>query len=158
VPAELERIAMKAMAKDPDERYPSVVDLQKDIERFMRGVWHLPTEHYAAGSAIIEEGDEGDEAYIIVRGQCRVLKNVNGQPTELRRMGPGDVFGETAIFSAGKRSATVEAVDDVEVTVVTSEILTQGLGLNSWMGSFVRALASRFREVDHRLHDKPSED
>ncbi|MEM8931541.1 MAG: serine/threonine-protein kinase [Acidobacteriota bacterium] len=154
VPAELERIAMKAMAAEPEDRYASVVALQKDIERFMRGVWHLPTESYPAGSAIITEGDEGDAAYIIKQGRCRVLKRRGGRDVEVRRMGVGDVFGETAIFSASRRSATVEAIDDVEVTVVTSDILTQGLGLNSWMGDFVKALASRFREVDERLTER----
>ncbi|MCG8455052.1 MAG: serine/threonine-protein kinase, partial [Holophagales bacterium] len=152
VPAELERIALRAMAADPGERYPSVVDLQKDVERFLRGVWHLPTDSFPPGTAIVTEGDEGDAAYIIRKGRCRVLKNINGHPTEVRTMGPGDVFGETAIFSSSRRSATVETVDEVEVTVVTSEVLTQGLGLNSWMGDFVKALARRFREVDDRLH------
>lgn len=151
VPPELERIALKAMSADPDDRYQTVVELQKDVERFLRGVWHLPTETFAAGEAIISEGEEGAAAYIIRKGRCRVLKEISGNSVELRLMGPGDVFGETAIFSAGRRSATVEAIDDVEVTVVTSEILTQGLGLSSWMGDFVKALANRFREADERL-------
>lgn len=158
VPAELERIAMKAMAADPEDRYPSVVALQKDVERFLRGVWYLPTECFDAGTAIVTEGDEGDSAYIIKKGRCRVLKNRSGKPVEVRRMGPGEVFGETAIFSASRRSATVEAIDDVEVTVVTSDILTQGLGLNSWMGDFVKALASRFREVDERLSESGNDE
>jgi len=29
--------------------------------------------------------------------------------------------------------------------------LSSGVGLNSWMGTFVKALADRFREVDERL-------
>ena len=151
VPLELERIAFKAMAPDPQDRYQSVIELQKDVERFMRGIWHLPTQTFSAGQAIIAEGEEGNSAYIIRRGRCRVMKNIGGEAVELRLMGPGDVFGETAIFSAGKRSATVETLEEVEVTVVTSDILTQGLGLNSWMGDFVKALALRFREADERL-------
>ncbi len=157
LPPELERITLKALAADPEDRYPTVVELQKDVERFLRGIWHLPTEFFPAGTAIISEGDEGASAYIIRKGRCRVLRKIAGAPVELREMGPGDVFGETAIFSSSRRSATVEAIDDVEVTVVTSEILTQGLGLNSWMGDFVKALASRFREVDDRLAEASGE-
>ena len=56
-------------------------------------------------------------------------------------MGPGEVFAETAVFSSAVRTASVEAI----------ETLTHGLGLNSWMGTFVKALAERFRDVDERL-------
>lgn len=157
VPAELERIARKAMARDPDDRYGSVGEMQKDVERFLRGVWHLPTRTFAPGEVIVREGDEGSSAYIIHRGRCRVLKDVAGSPIQLRLMEAGDVFGETAIFSSGRRSATVEALEEVEVSVVTSEVLTQGLGLNSWMGDFVKALATRFREADKRLAEASGE-
>ena len=66
-------------------------------------------------------------------------------------MGPGDVFGETAVFSEGPRTASVKARTDVVLLVVTGEALSQAVGLNSWMGAFVRALADRFRETDERL-------
>jgi hypothetical protein len=154
VPPELVRITLKAMSRKPEDRYSTVGELQRDVERFMRGVWYLPTVAFPAGAKIITEGDEGDAAYIITEGRCRVYKQGPGQAIELRSLGPGEVFGEAAIFSPGRRSATVEAIDDVKVTMVTSEVLTQGLGLNSWMGAFVRALADRFREVDQRLHQK----
>ena len=75
----------------------------------------------------------------------------------LREMGPGDVFGETAVFSSTRRTASVEALDDVTVTVVTRETLTAGLGLNSWLGNFVKALADRFSEVDQRLRQMERE-
>ncbi|MEO1365852.1 MAG: serine/threonine-protein kinase [Acidobacteriota bacterium] len=158
IPAELERIAIRAMAPEPQDRYPSVGALKRDVERFLRGVSHLPTQSFSPGQAIVTEGEEGSAAYIIRSGTCRVLKGFGGHRKELRLMGPGDVFGETAIFAAAKRSASVEAVDDVEVTVVTSELLSRGLGLSSWMGEFVRALATRFRELDARLHPQPPED
>ncbi|MEO1082978.1 MAG: serine/threonine-protein kinase [Acidobacteriota bacterium] len=158
IPGELERIEMRAMAPEPEDRYPSVGALKRDVERFLRGVSHLPIESFAPGQAIVTEGDEGSAAYIIRRGTCRVIKGFGRHRKEVRLMGPGDVFGETAIFAASKRSASVEAVDDVEVTVVTSELLNRGLGLSSWMGEFVRALATRFRELDERLHAEPPEE
>ena len=45
----------------------------------------------------------------------------------------------------------MEAVDEVVVAVVTRHMLEQGLGMDSWLGAFVRALADRFREADARL-------
>lgn len=46
----------------------------------------------------------------------------------------------------------------MKLTVVTSEILTQGPGLDSWMGDFVRAPARRFREGNDRLHELEHDD
>jgi serine/threonine-protein kinase len=48
IPPELSRIAMKAMAHDPAERYASVEDLKRDIEAFLRGTWYLPRARFAA--------------------------------------------------------------------------------------------------------------
>jgi eukaryotic-like serine/threonine-protein kinase len=151
VPAELSRIAQKAMSTDAADRYASPDELKGDVERFLRGAWHLPRVRFASGSRILKEGDPGESAYIIIEGQCYAYRSDEGRETVLRYMGPGEVFGETAVFSRKPRSASVKAATEVELMVVTSEILSSALGLNHWMGAFVRALAERFREVDERL-------
>ena len=151
LPPGLTRIACKAMAPGPSDRYPSAAAMRRDIELFMRGAWHLPTQTFAAGTTIIAEGEEADEAYIITEGRCLVSKDVGGFKNEVRELGPGEVFGEMAIFSAQPRTATVEAIEDVTVMVVKREMLSSGLELNSWMGRFVKAMADRFLEIDDRL-------
>jgi CRP-like cAMP-binding protein len=158
VPAELSRIAMKAMSADAADRYASATEFKGDVERFLRGAWHLPRVRFAAGSVIVAQGEAGESAYIIVEGQCEAYRAANGRETLLRRMGPGDVFGETAVLAKKPRTASVRAATDVELMVVTSDLLSNALGLNRWMGAFVRALAERFREVDERLHqlEKPT--
>lgn len=151
LPAELVRITRQAMAPVPEERFVSVSQFQERIERFLRGTWNHPVEVFAPGTTIVAEGDDGDTAYILIKGHCLVLKRTGDQQVEVRRLGPGDVFGEMAVISSTPRTATVKAIDEVSVLVVTGDSLTAGLGLNSWMGSFVKALAERFREVDERL-------
>jgi serine/threonine-protein kinase len=152
VPAELARIAMKAMAADPAERYPSAAALRKDVECFQRGAWHVPQQTFEAGARIVVEGEPGDTAYVIVEGRCLAYKGSGASRIPLREMGPGEVFGETAVLSEKPRTATVEALDPLTLLVVSRATLTEGLGLNSWLGVFVRALAERFRELDARLH------
>ena len=151
VPAELCRITCKAMSRSPEDRYPSVAALRDDLERLLRGVWHLPTETYAAGQDIVQEGQDGNCAFILSRGRCSVSKRLDGRSVELRQLEPGDVFGEMAIFSASSRTATVTALEEVEVRVVTREALSSGLSLETWAGRFVRVLADRFCEVEDRL-------
>jgi serine/threonine-protein kinase len=151
IPPELTRIVLKAMAFAPSDRYPSVGELKRDVERFRRGAWHLPRVSLPAGSTIVRQGDPGNAAYIIQEGRCAAYHGEGAEATELRIMGPGEVFGETAIFSDKPRTASVKALSDVVLLEVTREILSQAVGLNSWMGAFIRALADRFREIDERL-------
>ena len=63
-------------------------------------------------------------------------------------MGPGEVFGETAILSPGPRTASVTAKEDCVCQVITSEVFESEVGaMKPWMGAFVRTLAGRFRET-----------
>jgi CRP-like cAMP-binding protein/aminoglycoside phosphotransferase (APT) family kinase protein len=151
LPPALARIATRAMAANPADRYPTATAMKDDLVALLRGESDLPRCIFAAGSLVAREGERGDAAYIIVEGTCRVFKTVDGQEIELRTMGPGDVFGETAILSGAPRSASVQALETLTVQVVTPEELEEGLGLHTVMGRFVRTLAVRFREADERV-------
>jgi hypothetical protein len=151
LPARLCRIAARAMERDPAQRYGGVLELKADVESFLRGGFHFPTRPYPPGAVIVAEGESGDEAFVIETGTCVVYKTVNGERKVLRHLQAGSVFGETAALAGGTRTATVAAVDEVSVRVVTRQLLEENLGLDSWFGSFVVALADRFREVDEQL-------
>ncbi|MEO8500452.1 MAG: protein kinase [Vicinamibacteria bacterium] len=150
----LAAIAMKALAARPQDRHPSVLDLQAEVVTFQRGEERAPRRTYEAGAIVIKEGEPGDEAFVIVSGKCLVTATSGGKRVVLRELGPGDVFGETAVFSDEPRSATVEAAERTELRVVTGETLSLSLGLETWTGEFVKALAERFREADRRNRQK----
>jgi len=151
VPPELARIVTRALSRAPEARHPSVLALKQDILRFMRGGAEFPTREYAAGETIVTEGEVGDAAYIIVSGQCDALRLVHGQRRVLRTMGPGEVFGETAILSEGPRTATVIAREDSLVQVVDRKTVEQELGaLKPWMGALLSGLADRFRDLEQQ--------
>jgi hypothetical protein len=150
-PPGLSEIAMKAMACNPDERYQSVDELAEELRAFLRGGNWFPLHKFAAGSVIVREGDPADAAYIITGGTCEVRKlDAKGKTVVLRRLGVGEVFGETAIFANAPRSATVVAVDEVSAVVVERTAL-EHLVRSSWLGLFVKALADRFLELDARV-------
>jgi CRP-like cAMP-binding protein len=151
LPPGLCHIVMKALSRQKDDRYPSVAALREELEDFLRGGGWFETKVFAAGTAIVKQGDPAEVAYIIVSGACEVYKSTEGSRTLLRRLGAGDVFGETAILTGEPRTASVVAVDDVTAKVVTRDALERELGTASWAGAFVKALAERFRDVDDRL-------
>jgi serine/threonine-protein kinase len=151
VPPGLSQIAMRALAPEPARRYESVERLKEDVERSLRHGWWFATVAFPAGSVIVREGDAADAAYIITQGSCEAFRQEGDRRVVLRRMGAGEAFGETAIFTSQPRTASVAAVDDVVALVVTRDALERAIGTDSWVGAFVRALAERFREVDARL-------
>jgi hypothetical protein len=153
IPPVLASIALKALAARPQDRYQGVMDLQHDVLAFQRGEERAPRRTYEKGKIVVKEGDPGDEAFAIVSGKCVVTTMIDGKRVVLRTLGRGDVFGETAVFSDEPRSATVEATEKLVVRVVTGETLSQSLGLDSWTGEFVKALADRFREADKRARE-----
>ncbi|MGD9159441.1 MAG: protein kinase [Desulfobacteraceae bacterium] len=153
LPLGLIRITMKAMSKDPDDRYQSVEEFKNDLQDFLEGSDRFPGRTYRSGALIVREGDTGDnEAYIIRSGRCRAFKEIDGEKIELRIMGTGDVFGETAILTDKPRSASVEAVDNVTVAVIKGQYFEEELQTGSWLGPFIRTLAERFREADQRAN------
>jgi hypothetical protein len=155
VSSRLRAIVARATAPRPDDRYASVVELQRDVVSFLRGGLHLPRRAYAAGAVIIREGETGDAAYMIMSGRCRAHRAVN-EGAERRQetlaiMGAGDVFGEVALLLDEPRAATVEAVDAVTVLVLDKTTMTEGLGIGGWTGALVRALAQRFRDLEQQV-------
>lgn len=149
----LRDIVTRATAPDPAARYPSVVELQREVVAFLRGGLHLPRKLFQAGARIMTEGDAGDAAYMIVSGRCRAFRVVDGRQETLAVMGPGDVFGEMALLLDEPRAASVEAVDRVTVLVLDKSTMTEGLGVDGWTGALVRALAGRFRTLEQQVRD-----
>lgn len=67
-----------------------------------------------AGKVLNAEGDAGYRFFVIVDGEAEVLQN----GMLVRRLRPGDHFGEIAILSEGRRTATVVAATPMRVLVM----------------------------------------
>ncbi|MCX5747182.1 MAG: cyclic nucleotide-binding domain-containing protein [Proteobacteria bacterium] len=152
-PPLLSQIAMKAMAREPADRYQSAAEFADALRAFLRGGNWFPLHKFPVGAVIVREGDVADAAYIITAGRCEVRKRDPNDPTRyitLRVLQAGDVFGETAIFADTPRSASVVVLDEVSAVVVERAAL-EHLVESSYLGQFVKALADRFLDVDARL-------
>jgi CRP-like cAMP-binding protein len=67
------------------------------------------------GETVFEEGESGDQMFIIQKGKVRVSKKIGGREHILAVLGKGDFFGEMAIVTHATRAATVKAVAQVEL-------------------------------------------
>ena len=79
-------------------------------------------EYFEPGQIVFREGDRGDWLYIVTEGEVEILKNDGaGVAAPLRRLGPGECFGEIALVSDRPRSATVRALCATNVLAVDRE-------------------------------------
>jgi CRP-like cAMP-binding protein len=70
------------------------------------------------GKVLTREGDLGREFFVIVDGDVSVTRD----GSEIRRLGPGDFFGEIAlIYDNARRTATVTATSPLRFFVLTRQ-------------------------------------
>ena len=83
----------------------------------------LQPEAYPAGADIVRQGDRGDRYFLLDGGAVRV--EIDGHLVQT--LGPGDGFGEIALLRDVPRTATVRAIDDVEVYSLAREPFLEAL-------------------------------
>jgi CRP/FNR family transcriptional regulator, cyclic AMP receptor protein len=70
---------------------------------------------YDSGKIIFEENQEGNQMFIIQEGNVRISKQMDGKEHTLAVLGKGDFFGEMAIVTQVKRTATATAAGTVRL-------------------------------------------
>jgi CRP-like cAMP-binding protein len=73
----------------------------------------------AAETTLVQEGDFGYAMFAIVSGAAEVTRD----DEVIRTLGPGDVFGEIAVLSGGRRTATVTATTPMHlITILNRDV------------------------------------
>lgn len=108
---------------------------------------------FAAHQTIFREGDASDTCYVVRSGHARAVReHADGRSITLAHFGPGDIFGELAMFEAERRSATVETLDELEAVAITGDDMRRLLREHPEIAmKLVVALGRRLREANERL-------
>jgi CRP/FNR family cyclic AMP-dependent transcriptional regulator len=108
---------------------------------------------FDAGQIVFREGDASDTCYIVRFGRARAVReHADGRTITLATFGPGDIFGELAMFEDERRSATVEAVQPTEVVAVLGPDMRRLMIEHPQISArLVIALGRRLRETNERL-------
>ena len=106
-----------------------------------------------AQQVVFREGDESDTCYIVRSGRCRAIReNADGRVITLAQFGPGDIFGELAMFDDETRSATVETVDEVEVVALLASDMRRLMREHEDISiKLIQTLGRRLREANERI-------
>jgi CRP/FNR family transcriptional regulator len=108
---------------------------------------------FRAHQVIFREGDASDTCYVVESGHARAVReHADGRSIALAHFGPGDIFGELAMFDDELRSATVEAIEEVDAIAILGADMRRLLREHADISyKLVIALGRRLRETNERL-------
>jgi CRP-like cAMP-binding protein len=121
-----------------------------DLERIAKV--SVPRQ-FEPGEVVFREGDASDTCYVVREGHARAIhEHGDGRTITLATFGPGDIFGELAMFEDELRSATVEAIEPTSVVAVLGPDMRRLMSEHPEISMrLVVALAGRLRETNERL-------
>lgn len=152
IPRALEQVIMKAMSLRPEDRFETVLELQHEIERFMRNDHDFPSRMFEPGEVVVRQGDAGDRAYVISSGVCDVYVCDDEGEKLVKTLREGELFGETSILTDAPRNASVIAREpSLLVEIPRAVILGEVESLKPWMATLLSTLAERFSEASQQV-------
>lgn len=110
---------------------------------------------FTAGSHIIRKGEPGDSAFILKEGAAETLLDKPvGAPFPLSKIGPGELFGELALFDGQPRSASVVASEPCRVIEIKRELFLQEIARNPETSlKLMSVVAKRLRRAESIVSD-----
>lgn len=102
---------------------------------------------------IFNEGDAGDCAYIIEKGRVLVYITKDKEEIPLSILGEGEIFGEMSLIDSQNRSASVRALEDVTLGIVTKQQLLERISTaDTVVQLLMRVLLKRLRR--NNIHSR----
>ena len=120
----------------------------------LAGARRLDTGQYA-----FWEGDVPDYFYILISGRIKVLKHSSqGKEVIIAFFGPGEMFGEVAVFEDKVYPASAQAAVDSQVAAIRKDDLLSFLATQPQVVlRIINILGGRLREAQGRLKDLAGE-
>lgn len=94
-----------------------------DLDCLLSGVFpenilhqHTTAKSFSAGEFLIRQNEVGDSLMIVRKGTVQIsVVDDSGESHLIDQSGPGDILGEMALLTSEPRTASVQAIDEVEV-------------------------------------------
>ncbi|MDD5248397.1 MAG: cyclic nucleotide-binding domain-containing protein [Rhodocyclaceae bacterium] len=102
--------------------------------------------HYLAGEMIFKGGDTADAVYLIEAGQVSIFVEEFSTKQEIKILGPGDFFGEMALFNKDRRTASALAKTDVQLVSFPKNEFLEFFRTEGPVADKIRTLLSRRNE------------
>jgi CRP-like cAMP-binding protein len=110
-------------------------------------------DSFESDQVIFREGEPSSTCYVIRAGHaCALREHADGRVITLARFGPGDIFGELAMLDDQRRSATIQALDELHVIAILGPDMRRLLGEHPEIAvKLITAIGRKLREANERL-------
>lgn len=106
-------------------------------------------KRFEKGQVLIRENEISRKMFVLKSGKVRVYKTYMGQKITIAILAEGEIFGELSFFDGQPRSATVEAITNVDCFVIDSDDAQEAFkGLPEWFQPIVKTVFNRLRSAD----------
>ncbi len=110
------------------------------------------------GTMVMKQGDSGNCAYLIQTGSVAVFTEGNGKYVELAKLELGQIFGEMALIFDEPRTASVKALEDTSLIIITRETLKKKLArTDPTIKAIMTMLTQRIVSANNTLTNKGSD-
>ena len=107
---------------------------------------------YADGQIVVQQGDAGDAAFVIIDGKAEVIIETPTGPTTVAHLQRNDIVGEIAILCDVPRTATIRAEGSLQVLKITKDRFVRMLNDFPSLGlGVMRVLADRLARTTAEL-------
>ena len=105
---------------------------------------------------VFREGETGDTLFLVLEGEVAVIKDCNAdREIELDTIGPGDYFGDMALFGDDRRSATIRVKKDARFLTLNKQELQEIVREYPQIALHVcRVLSMRIRRLHGKISDQ----
>jgi len=91
------------------------------VERAAEAATSLARRTEKAGTILFEEGDAGDQAYLVASGAVEIFLRIGEREMPIATLERGEIFGEMALIDNSPRAASARAVGDTVLTSISRE-------------------------------------
>jgi len=117
---------------------------------------YMEMQQVSQWSVLFSQGETSDAMFLVLGGELRARVMNNGRETILATFGPGDFFGDMALFDHGPRSADVVANVDstlLKISSLSFDRLTREAPAlaTPFLQATARTLSARIRADNKRL-------
>lgn len=115
----------------------------------------LNREVFYKGQKIVEQDSEAYRAFYIETGEVEISVREGKHEVAVSKLGPGEIFGEMGLLTGHQRSATVTALGDCTLTVISKEALEKKVNAieDKAIRAIIKVLIARLRQSNSgQLH------
>jgi CRP-like cAMP-binding protein len=109
---------------------------------------------FADGQELFHQGDPGDSAYVVLKGEADVVIATPAGEITVARLGKNDIIGEIAILCDVPRTATLRAVGELITLAISKDLFFRMVSEFPQMAiEIMRELAQRLERTNQQLRE-----